>query len=298
MGIGSLIGGLAGAGASLFGANQISNAANQGVQWNQQVYNQELGQLSPWITTGQNALYSLASLLGVPGATMAGQGAAQPGASGALPAGTTTATGVPPGGVFAAPYTVGSGRTGGSGSTYLPGALTPLTATQPAATPATPPSSYGSPTSAFKAFQQTPYYQFPLQQGLQSLGASNAARGLYNSGATAKDILQYATGYASQGLGGYMSALSNLAGGGQSAIQSAASTGVGVSGNVLSGMLTGAGAQAAGLGSATQNLVGNQGALTPFLNGLTSSSYGTNSGLSANSLTSGTPITPNFLTGS
>lgn len=46
--------------------------------------------------------------------------------------------------------------------------------------------------------EQTPGYQFALQQGLKGVNNSMSARGLGNSGAQAKAITQYATGLADQ----------------------------------------------------------------------------------------------------
>ena len=262
MGLGSIIGGVLGAGSSLLGAGQISGAANSATDWTKQVYQNESGQLAPWINTGQSALYSLASLLGLGGAT-------QPGAATGGGGTAATAAGTP-GSI------VSDGRNGGvqiGGSALAPA----IAAGGAAGTPTTGTISGGTPQSAFQSFTNTPYYQFPLQQAMLQLQRSNASRGLLGSGATAKDILQQSTGYASQGLGSYLSALSNVAGGGQSAAQSLGSTGVGVSGNVLNGSLTGATAGAAGLGLANQSLFGQSGSLTPWLNSLNSSSYGAGS---------------------
>ncbi len=54
-----------------------ANAAsvNNALQWSQGVYNTEQNSLSPYISTGQNALYSLSSLYGLPGAPGAPGGA-------------------------------------------------------------------------------------------------------------------------------------------------------------------------------------------------------------------------------
>jgi hypothetical protein len=213
MGIGSIIGGVASGLGSIFAGNQISNAGNQAANLATSVSNQEGSQLAPWENTSQGALYSLASLLGIGGAT-------------------------PPAG--------GAGTVAGS-----------------------------TPSSAFSAWTQTPAYQFPLQQSLLALQRSNAARGLLNSGATTKDITQYASGYASQGLNSYLSQLSGLAGIGPQAIEAQANTGLGSATQAGGSLLTGAGAQAAGTSGAIQSMFGSQGGLTPFLNSFNGSSYPT-----------------------
>lgn len=71
--------------------------------------------------------------------------------------------------------------------------------------------------AAYQAFSQTPYYQFPLQQGEQALDQSAAARGLALSGGQMNALQRYAQNYAGQQFGYYMNALSGLAGMGSAA---------------------------------------------------------------------------------
>jgi hypothetical protein len=217
---GSIIGGVAGAAGSIIGGNDISNASKSAENFQKQVYSTEGSSLAPYQQTGQGALYSLASLLGVGGAT-------------------------PP-----------SNSAAGSTSSAISGA------------------GASTPQSAFQSFTQTPYYQFPLQQAMLQIQRSNSARGLTNSGATAKDLLSQATGYASSGLGSYLSQLSGLASGGQNATTSLANTGLGTGTNVANSALTGAGAQASALGGAIQNVAGQNGSnIGSLLQSLSGSSY-------------------------
>lgn len=51
-------------------------------------------------------------------------------------------------------------------------------------------------TSAISALQNSPGFQFTLQQGTQALQNSAAAKGLLNSGAAAKELTSYAQGQA------------------------------------------------------------------------------------------------------
>lgn len=77
--IGSVASGLIGSSASEKAAKQVAAAQQQGLQFQENVFGQEQNNLSPYIGTGQNALYSLASLYGLPGANGAppsGNGAA------------------------------------------------------------------------------------------------------------------------------------------------------------------------------------------------------------------------------
>lgn len=66
-------------------------------------------------------------------------------------------------------------------------------------------------------FEETPGYQFRLQQGLDAVEASRAARGGLFSGATGQALNNYAQGMASQEYGTYMNRLQGLANMGQSA---------------------------------------------------------------------------------
>lgn len=75
----------------------------------------------------------------------------------------------------------------------------------------------GGAQAAFNQFTGLPSYQFPLQQGNLALNRQLASSGLTGSGAALKDATAYNQGYASQGLGQYLSGLSGLVGGGQSA---------------------------------------------------------------------------------
>jgi len=69
----------------------------------------------------------------------------------------------------------------------------------------------------YSAFKASPDYQFSLQQGLQGLDRSAAARGSLYSGGHSADILGYAQGLASQNYGNYYNRLAGLAGMGQNA---------------------------------------------------------------------------------
>jgi hypothetical protein len=93
-------------------------------------------------------------------------------------------------------------------------------------------------------FTQLPSYQFPLQQGLLSTNRSLAASGLTGSGAQAKAVDQYASGYASSGFGSYIATLQGLAGMGQSSAVSGGQLGNAAATNV-GGYLNGYGAAGA-----------------------------------------------------
>ena len=87
-------------------------------------------------------------------------------------------------------------------------------------------------TQGYQAFQQTPLYQFPLQQNNLATNRALAASGLTNSGGALRDVSQLNAGYASQGLGQYLSGLGSLASSGQSAAAQLGSIGVGTSAQI------------------------------------------------------------------
>ena len=66
----------------------------------------------------------------------------------------------------------------------------------------------------FRALEQSPGYQFSLQQGLNAVNASGAAR-LLNSGATIKAATSFGQGLAQSTLGDYLNQLGGIANLGQ-----------------------------------------------------------------------------------
>lgn len=88
-------------------------------------------------------------------------------------------------------------------------------------------------TAAQQGFQNSPGYQFALQQGLNAINADAAAKGQTLSGNTMEGINNYAQGTASQQYNNYINQLQNLASGGLTAAGGAGTAG-----------LTGAGAKA------------------------------------------------------
>lgn len=100
--------------------------------------------------------------------------------------------------------------------------------------------------AGFQQFQNTPFYQFPFQQGMLGVNRALAASGLIGSGAAVKEGAQFASGLASSGLGSYLSGLSGLAGSGQTAATNLGQIGAGVAQNVGQGYMNQGIAQGAG----------------------------------------------------
>ncbi len=129
------------------------------------------------------------------------------------------------------------------------------------ATPGGPGAGSGNALQAYSNYQKTPFYQFPLQQGTQTLQNSGAARGLTLSGGQANALQAYGQGYASQNFGQYIQGLTGLAGLGQSSAtslgslgQGASNTSAGILNNLGSAQAAGTVGQASGINNALSNL--------------------------------------------
>lgn len=235
IGIGLAIAGLAGAGASIFGASSQVSAEQAAIAAQQAMFKQGLkvqqndltsanSALSPFISGGQSGLnwynYLTGSSSVVPGAEGASQTLGMPGA----PGGTQTVT-------------------GGAPSTFNP-TNAPLTAPFTAA-----------------SLPYTPGYQFTLNQGLKSTQNSYAAEGLGSSGAALKGAADYATGQAgntyNQQFANYLTQNQQIANmllsGGQIGA-TAAETMAGIYGNAGNAALGGAVTTGQGIASSTAGI--------------------------------------------
>lgn len=83
----------------------------------------------------------------------------------------------------------------------------------------------GGISAAYSNFQNTPYYQFPLQQANLATNRALAASGLTNSGGALYSLGQQDAGYASQGFSNYLGGLTGIATSGQNAVGGLASAG-------------------------------------------------------------------------
>lgn len=79
----------------------------------------------------------------------------------------------------------------------------------------------------YSSFKQSPDYQFTMSQGLQGLDRGAAARGSLYSGGHSADVLNYASGLASQNYNQYYSRLAGLSENGQNAASNLGSVGTG-----------------------------------------------------------------------
>jgi hypothetical protein len=138
-----------------------------------------------------------------------------------------------------------------------------------------PGGSTSGATQAYQQFTNTPTYQFPLQQANLGANRALAASGLTGSpGAIGRTVGQLDAGYASQGLGQYLSGLTGLAGSGQNAASSLGSIGVDTGAQIGAANTAIGSAQAAGtIGSTIAINQGIGGALGPIIGNSGNSSY-------------------------
>lgn len=80
--------------------------------------------------------------------------------------------------------------------------------------------------TALNRFQTSPGYQFQFGQGIQAIERGASARGLLDSGATAKALQRFGTGLAAQDYGNYQNRLAALAGIGQTAVVNSGNQGI------------------------------------------------------------------------
>jgi hypothetical protein len=73
-------------------------------------------------------------------------------------------------------------------------------------------TSNGTNNPAYQNYLNSTGYQFQLGQGEQAIGNNAAAKGLLNSGATAKALTSYGQGTAAQSFNNYLGQLSGVAG--------------------------------------------------------------------------------------
>lgn len=201
----SIGGGLMGASAAKKAAGQQAGALGSALDFQQGVYNNTSANLNPYISTGTNALASLANLYGLP-----------------APAGAA-------------------------------------------------PGAGGGAMGAYNAFTQTPFYTFPLSQGVSALDRSGAARGLTLSGGQANALQQYGQQYASGNFQNYINALSGVANLGQSSAVALGGQGNQAASNVT-GIQTGIGNALAAGTIGAQNQINNALNNVPGLLGYGSSS--------------------------
>ena len=130
----------------------------------------------------------------------------------------------------------------------------------------------------YSGFMNSPDYQFTQQQGLQGLDRSAAARGGLLSGGHSTDVMNYASGLASQQLGNYYSRLQGMTQMGANSASNLGSIGAGQSGAIGSYLQNNAQNQTSGY----QNQANNQSQFANQLGGAFGQFMGNRSNANAN----------------
>lgn len=250
--VGAIAGGIIASEGAEDAAETQASAANQASQTQLAMFNQTREDMAPWRVVGENALGRLAELYGIAG----------PG-SGAVPEGTAlvdVSSGVPTynEALYAtnADYRnawnqVALEHFGKYGENYMSKSDPAWIENEVRARLG--PDFFGGDASAeapstpdYSAFYQSPGYQFRLNQGIQALDRSAAARGRLNSGAQSKALMRFGQGLASQEFGNYTNRLAGLAGVGQTATNTLANLGAHTAANVGNTQMRAGNARAAG----------------------------------------------------
>jgi hypothetical protein len=134
-----------------------------------------------------------------------------------------------------APY-IGTGTNALSAISQIYGLPAPEGSTLPA----------GNALESYSKFAQTPFYTFPLSQGIEARERAATSKGLSLSGGQLNALQNYSQDYASGNFGKYIEALSGLANIGQSSSVQLGQLGNSASGNVLQGQTGVGNALAAG----------------------------------------------------
>ena len=216
------------ASASMIGSSNASSAAQHAADTQaqsdkyaadiqKQIFEEQRGDLAPWRTAGVGALNQINALLGLAPPTQ--------GTTTTTPVATTTIrvpiAGQASSGILNNNNPIWSAIAQQVQDRTAPGGYRTVTTTgQPTVTTTPGKTSAQLQQDAFAKFQADPGYQFSFDQGQQAIDRSAAARGILNSGATAKALDRFGTGLADQEYGNYFARLQSLAGVGQTATNS------------------------------------------------------------------------------
>lgn len=232
---GSVVSGYLGAEASEDASHAASQSAANSVAEQRRQFDLTRGDTAAYRDTGQNALYQLAQLFGLPG---------RPAPQNTVP----QASSVPvqaqgfAGAMQPAPFVKG-GVSDGTMMRIPPGGSVPPTPASSgpvnAATPYSPTSF--DPTSMLRSM---PGYQFRLGESEKAMERMQAARGYSLTPRAAKEVGRYASDYASGEFGNLVESLFRLSGLGGSAVNTSASAGANAAGNIGNAYMNAGNAQA------------------------------------------------------
>lgn len=295
MGIGAMIGGSVISG--VMGSNNASRAADAQVEAAEAAADESARQydlsredLAPYRQSGYNALAALNYEMGLgsaPGVApqvleIAGQeythpGAVNPGASNPnLQYVNHALQSLGVGGAYGDLNAAGGGSTTTSPTQFMVNGQYYDTreAAQAAADAA---------TFEYAGFQETPGYQYAVDEGQQAIERRAAASGMRHSGDTLQRLQEHRQGVANQDYGNYLNRLSGLAGTGQSAVNTGAALGAQNASTVGNALMTAGNARASGYAGQTTALNGTLNNLAQ-IGGMSQAGYFGGGGNSANAL--------------
>jgi hypothetical protein len=215
-----LVGSAMGASAANKAADAQAKSAEKSIQFQKDTAVQGRIDSYPWALEGAQAMYMYMDELGIPrpqtpilpdltqGPLGYNPGAAKPKNQPNSMVNTTSQF-IPQGGAH---------NNGGTGMGRNPNYMAP--GTQTAAAPA--PNAIGSPNTipmtAKKGYQESPGYQFQVQQGEQGVLNNLSALGMKNSGKALKSLETFRQGVANQDYGSWLNRIAGVAGMGQSQV--------------------------------------------------------------------------------
>lgn len=109
-------------------------------------------------------------------------------------------------------------------------------------------------TAAMANFQQSPGYQFQLDQGIRAVESGAAAQGMLHSGATLKALQDRGNGLAAQEFGNYYNRLMGMVQNGQNSAAGVGASGVQTAQGIAQTNASAGGAQASIYGNVAQGI--------------------------------------------
>ena len=261
LGAASAVGGIAQASAASKAARAQKDAANRQIDVQKEMYDQTVNRLAPWVSSGLTANQAAGSMMGLNAAPTIG---------GVAPTINTVTT---PG----TQATRADDRNGHTGySTATPGSTSYTVNGQNFDTMEAAQAYANANKTGGTAwtFQNSPAYQFNMQQGLDAVQASQASKGGLYSGAAMEALQKTGAGIASNEFWNQYNALAGQSSAGQNAAGLQANAGqnyaTGAS-NALANYGNAAASGAIGVGNAFANGINNGLGIWGYMNGMKAS---------------------------
>jgi hypothetical protein len=291
---GSVVSGIAGASSSSKAAEAQQDAAEASLEEQKRQYDLSREDLAPYRQSGQNALAAMNYEMGlgarpgitpdiveVPAVAASGGGYAP---QGAQPQNNNANLGflqsalsdTPYGAMLAPQGGQGYGSAGSPAQYYVNG--------QAFGSQAEAQAYADGQTYDYQGFQETPGYQFQMDEGQKAIERAAAARGLRLSSGTLKEADRYSQGLASQEYGNYYNRLAGLAGVGQSATNTSVNLGQNYANQASNSLMASGNAQASGYQGQNSALQGTMNNLSTIAGMNQAGYFGNSGGNTANAL--------------